>query len=361
MKITFLNSNIGYGGASKILVGIANYLSDDNQVTIVTYENNEVLQYVSDNINIVHLQTTNNKRIIRRFHQFRKIKNYLKENKPDILIAFLSYSKVYAVLSKLFIKTKVILSERGDPSKVKGLSSKLFNFIYNFSDGFVFQTQGAMDFYGRRIKNKSVIIPNPVFADKNWIPYEGERKKVIVNVARFELKQKRQDVLLEAFAKITDKFPEYKLVLYGDGEDKDIIEDIIEKLNIKDRVVLAGVTNNVYEAIKKAELFVLSSDYEGIPNAVIEAMSMGVPVISTDCSPGGARLLIENGKNGIKTERGNSDILAGAIVYMLENKDKAKQMSVEALKITEKFSEEKIYKMWENYLIKIKGESGHVG
>ena len=133
------------------------------------------------------------------------------------------------------------------------------------------------------------------------------------------------------------------LHLYGDGDDETKLKEMAIG---QERIVFEGVTNNVVEAIQNARIFVLSSDFEGIPNALIEAMSLGVPCVSTKCSPGGAELLIEDGKSGLLTPLGDVKALASAMKRFVDNQEEAEQMGQNATSIVEKFSEDKIFNLW---------------
>src|SRR5690606_37218842 len=145
--------------------------------------------------------------------------------------------------------------------------------------------------------------------------------------------QKNQQLLVNAFAKISNEYPDYKLEIFGEGELRDLLEEQISKLNLEGKVILRGTTNTLFDEIIDASLFVLSSDFEGMPNALMEAMSLGLPCISTDCKPGGAKELIENKVNGLLSNRLSEKNLYECIKYMLENPTKAEMMGIEAKNI----------------------------
>jgi glycosyltransferase involved in cell wall biosynthesis len=178
-----------------------------------------------------------------------------------------------------------------------------------------------------------------------------DRNDEIAFVARFDIKQKRQDVMIDAFAIVTKQYPQLKLVFYGDGEpDIDIIKKSVVDYGLTDKVIFKGVVNDVIENIKNSKLYVLSSDYEGLPNSLIEAMVAGLTVVSTDCSPGGARELINNGQNGLITPCGDAEKLAKAIIYVLDNPEEAEQMGKEAQKIANISNPNVIFSKWEKYI-----------
>lgn len=353
MKLLFLNTNIGYGGASKMIVWVANQCAEKgHDVTFLTYRDKTIYQPISSKINLVQEDW---ERINGRSNSFKTIlylHKYIKKEKFNVAISFLSPSQLRLAIACVGTKTKVLFSHRGDPyTRSLGFKSKIIGAVshqaFVSADAFVFQTDQAMNYFGSKTRNKAIVIPNPINPLKRTKSREGYISKRIVNVGRLDIFQKRQDLLIEAFKKICKDYPDYILDFYGDGPDD-------EKLRIltKDclQIRFMGKTSNVVDAIQNATMFVLSSDFEGIPNALLEAMSLGLPCISTDCSPGGAALLIQNGNNGILTKRGDADDLAKAMKFMLDNPEQAESMGVEALKVIETFSEDRIKQQWLNII-----------
>ena len=223
--------------------------------------------------------------------------------------------------------------------------------FFRLADGAVYQLPKVAEFY-KNIKGPTAVIPNPVLCDSNiQVKPFAERHKIIVTLGRVDIFQKRHDVLVRAFAIFSQQHPDYKLVIYGDGPDEKKINDLIVDLNIADKAMLGGVAKNPQEVIKNAKFFVMTSDFEGIPNALIEAMSIGLPCISTDCRPGGAALLINNMKNGILVQPHNVDDLAKQMSYLVEHPAEADAMGANAKRIVDEFGEEKIAQMWCDYLI----------
>lgn len=350
MKILILNTNIGYGGASKMLAFVANALYDfGHEVTFLTYRDKESFQNLHSNVKHEHLPLEKPNQGGGVFKTIRALRKYIKANQFDVAIAFLTPSQLRLVPACWGTKTKVLLSQRGDPYvKAKGLKNKLTSFINKFifckADYFVFQTEKARDFYPRSVRKKSAVIPNPIAPlVRSMARAENELEKKFVSVARLELKQKRQDLLINAFLLVNKEYPEYSLDLYGDGEDAKAIE---EMASVNPNIHLCGVTNNVAGSIQNATALVLSSDYEGIPNVLLEAMSIGVPVISTDCSPGGAAMLIDNYQNGILVERDNVLELYKAMKFAIENPGQREEMAMQGKQRTENFSPERIKGLW---------------
>lgn len=346
MKILFVNTNIGYGGATKIMMWLAGRLAESgDDVTFLTYRDAAENREVPKGVKHVHMQLESGGHSVgEMLKTVAKLHRYIKRERFDLGIAFLSPSQLRMSLAAMGTKIKVLVSQRGDPYQSKGsksLPAKIERFAFHRADRYVFQTPQAMAYYDESIQARGVVIPNPVkplHRTQNRVPDNR-----IVNVARLDINQKRQDLLIEAFKLIADDYPKVTLHLYGDGDDEAKLKKMAAG---QGRIIFEGVTSNVAESIQNARVSVLSSDFEGIPNALIEAMSLGVPCISTKCSPGGAELLIEDGKNGLLTPLGDVKALASAMKRFLDNQEAAEQMGKEAASIVERFSEDRVFNLW---------------
>lgn len=346
MKILFLNTNIGYGGATKIMLWLAGRLScigDD--VTFLTYRDSSENRCLPPGIKHVHLALESKGHGLRSLiSSVLKLHKYIKANSFDLGIAFLSPSHLRLSLAAACTRTKVLLSQRGDPYQ-STRSNRLMSFIsstaFRRANMFVFQTRQAMLYYDQSIQSRASIIPNPVSPLRRTSERMPDNR--IVNVARLDIHQKRQDLLIDAFKLVCTEHPNISLHFYGDGEDEQALKQRAEG---HDRIIFEGVTNNVVEEVQNARVFVLSSDFEGIPNALIEAMSLGVPCIATKCSPGGAELLIEDGINGLLCNRNDSHALASAIGHFLSDSVLAESCGHEAMRIVDTFSEDRVFSLW---------------
>lgn len=356
VKILFVINKLGYGGAEKMLTFLANKLSQKDSsfnVVVYTFESDTVYYKLDENVRYIPEKRIFKTRKIRRFVHFLQISNVIHKEKPSVVISFLSNPNMLSILATRLSRTSVIISERGDPYQAKGLLNAFVRYLYNFSDGAVFQTDGAKDYYCRALQKKSCVIPNPVTFTNKDIEEKPKKRNEIAFVARFELRQKRQDIMLFAFKKVVEIFPDVKLIFYGDGPDEQKVKDLSQQLNLSANVEFAGLVQDVRAVIEKSKIFVLTSDYEGIPNALIEAMAIGLPVVSTDCSPGGAKMLIETNVNGILVPIGDIDAIANAVLFLLSNPQIAEQYGLEATKIISKFAPTNIIDMWEQYVEKI--------
>ncbi|EXJ23320.1 Alpha-1,4-N-acetylgalactosamine transferase PglH [Alkalibacterium sp. AK22] len=358
MKILFVAENLTYGGAPRRFVELANEMSNRGaQVSILLLSGYNRLKNVIDkDIEIIEKSssiTTSNwfkRNVFQRLKKIKIIRNELNISDYDIVISFNDMTNIDVLLLKYVKKFNIIISERSDPYYNNWYLKFLKKILFKKANGVVFQTEGARDFFDSKVKKNSTIIPNPISSKNQFNRYDVQTKKIIVNVARFWLYQKRQDILLKAFKEFNKKYPSYKLVLFGDGPDENKIKKIIIELGLENHVILAGVSDNLIEEIKIAEIFVLTSDFEGMPNALIEAMAVGLPVVSTDCSPGGSRYLINNNLNGLLVDRGNHIEVCNAMLKIADNPDFAQHIGNNARKILDTLNEEKINNTWYEFL-----------
>jgi glycosyltransferase involved in cell wall biosynthesis len=225
--------------------------------------------------------------------------------------------------------------------------------------GCVFQTPDAMSFFNKKFQNKGKVILNPIseqYINPNWdINTNIERKKEIVTVGRIT-SQKNHLLLFEVFNEIQLKYPEYVLKLYGDIQDNDVYEKLKQYISdnkLENSIIFMGLKSNPGDYIKDASMFVLSSDYEGMPNALMEAMVLGVPSISTDCPCGGPKMVIENLKNGILVPVGDKKTMAEAMEYIITHEREADIMGNEAKKLIEQVEPDKICGQWMEYILEL--------
>lgn len=351
MKILFIVRALGNSGASKQLAMTANALvKRGHEVAAFTYCSNQSYEQLSDKVKYISSKVYG--KLSEYIYTVFNIRKVVKRERPDIVISWRANAGCFTRLATIGLCCKVVYSERTDPYMETSAFLKFATWVCGFSDGGVFQTEKARDYY-RRLAPKSVVIPNP-FECKSLpeiVPI-SERMNEIACVGRFFIVQKRQDVLLEAFKKVHQRFPHYKLVFYGDGADLYKVKLIAEGL--RDAVVFKGAVKDVIEYVKNSRLLVLSSDYEGIPNVILEAFAAGTPVVSTDCSPGGAKVLIEDEINGFIVPCRNVDAIAEKSIQVITDDNLSLQFIEASRKKLAEFNYERIADRWNEYIINIK-------
>lgn len=346
MKIFMLIKRLRYSGAYKMFMWVAKALADRGyDVTVFTYMRSDVEKLPS---NIRWIQADLEDAGIRK--RVGEVRHYMEKCGADVSISFLLDANIINTLACLGLKTKSIICERNDPYKPHYYKLQLTKWMFRFADGAVFQLPKVADYYSM-IKGPTAVIPNPVvLTSKNGdVQPFVQREKVIVSLGRLDVFQKRQDILIKAFVRFLENHPDYLLKLYGDGPDENKLKKLTEELGISDKVLFAGITDHVYDVLRQARFFVLASDFEGIPNALLEAMSIGLPCISTKCRPGGAEFLIQDGINGLLVNTNDVDAMYDAMQKMTDGAF-ADALGREAKRIKERFSEEAIASMWCDYV-----------
>lgn len=358
MHIMINTLTLNRGGTERVITNLCNeYLVAKHTITIVTSVCAEPKYEINNKIKIISLDNSikqiKQNKVIRFVRRRKRLKKIIENVDPDIILSFLPEPNFLILSLKKIFKIPIIISVRNDPKSEYSfiIHKLLMKVLYPLSDGFVFQTKDAKEYFkfSSKIYNKSIIIPNPINPEFICEPYKGIRSKEIVSVGRFD-SQKNHKLLIDAFSKVSREFPEYKLVLYGDGELRDDLQNQIDQLKITNNVKLPGVQTNISKLIYKTSLFVLTSNYEGMPNALMEAMALGLPVISTDCPAGGPKSLIDNEVNGILTEVGNVVELESSMMRVLNDKKFAHKLSDNARKISFKYEPMKIYSEWGIYI-----------
>ncbi|WP_455970853.1 glycosyltransferase family 4 protein [Bacteroides congonensis] len=354
MKIVTVGYLHGSGGAERQIIMLSNELAQrGHDVHLVVLSEYKSPYPVSDNVKIYDLTDVEQGkyRIVQRFKAFRKV---LSEIQPDVTINYNLQSAYFSLLIKKGWTGKVLYSERGDPydKEYSGLLGIIRDITYRKVDALVFQSEGARDFFKIGCRQKSIVIHNSVAVPQDKYPIAEKRDNRIVTVGRLH-PQKNPHLLIDAFAKIASKYPMVTLEFYGDGELHEELQNKIDSLELTDRIKLYASRKDIFDCIRTAGLFVLPSDYEGMPNALMEAMSLGLPCISADCRPGGARTLIKDGKNGFIVPVKDVDAMAGKMAYLLDNPDVTERIAIEARHLGETHTNEVVFDKWNKFLKEI--------
>ena len=287
--------------------------------------------------------------------RFRRLRAIWKQERPDVILSFIGYNNIFAILTSRGLRIPVAVSVRSNPSR-EYASAKLrlpaFG-LFRQAAGVVLQTQDARSFFPKSIQKKAVVLPNAINPDFIRPRYEGTREKAVVSVGRLDA-NKNQDYLIRAFAKAHKEHPDYTLHLYGDGPMRGDFEALGFQLGIREAVVFEGIVDGVQEKIADKQIFVLPSREEGMPNALLEAMGAGLACISTDCPCGGPRDLIRDGINGflvpVETKDPEQILLTKRLLQLMEDPDLSRRMGEEAMKVQEYYSPEQINGKWDRYL-----------
>lgn len=362
MKILFCIPRMNNGGAERVIANLANGMVNIHEIEIVSftghdsyYPLNEKVQFKSANLKL------NRKSSIKRkfsmlYQVMRAISFFDKECEkfqPDTVVSFLAAADLVSYLLRKRYRYNWVSSERCDPNRRKKIIQFFLKKIYQSVDLFVCQSSYISNYYINIPSDRKIVIPNPLGkAVLGKLKEEGATIK-IVSVGRLA-QQKNYELLIRAFYRVKQEITtEMSLIIYGDGPQREYLESIIRELNLEGMIRLPGSDKDVLEKIGDASLYVMSSDFEGFPNALLEAMAIGIPVIATDVATGTVRELVTE-RTGLIVPANNEGELAKAIKYMVKNE--GVRMSIRGRQgenIWNRYRTERIVESWENAINKI--------
>ena len=288
MRMLFICDTMGSGGAERVIATLSNgFVEKGHSVSILMLSSVATESFYELNSQISLLTLTNNES--RFFKKAKQIRRAVIENKPDVVISFLSYVCIYTWWALKGTKIPYIVSERNDPNQRDKIKQFLLNKSFKNAAGCVFQTEDALNWYSRIVKTKSIIIHNPVSLD--FVPTDIPHKKnQILYVGRLN-EQKNCSMLIDAFGIFVKNHPEYSLKMYGDGPLLDSLLMQIKDKSLEDKIEILPSSKRWQKDECDSAIFALSSRYEGMPNVLTEALSLGIPSVSTNCTIGGPKEL----------------------------------------------------------------------
>lgn len=333
------------GGAERVLSVLSPYLADSfEKVTYVMWRKGKRFYDLDSRIGIIELpELAGSDNIVRKAISFRRM---IKERRPDIVISFLTPFNLLVLASLFHVDQKIAVAERNDPHFIKGgrLMHAIRRYLYNKADAIFCQTDKMAEFFTGSLHDKTHVIYNPLFIDSKLVGKAllAPKSKSIVSVGRLN-SQKNYSMLIDGFNKFHSNHPDYILSIYGEGELRPALQSKIKNLGLTDSILLPGNDKNVHEKIVDAQAFIMTSFFEGMPNALIEAMALGLPCISTKVS--GATELISHGNNGILIDT-TSEAIAQSLEEIVSNKELREQISQQAVSITSKLDQQTISHQW---------------
>lgn len=369
-KILIFLGSLTSGGAERVTTVLSKYLVRETNfsVVVVTLDGtNRDFYSLDPQVKRIAMDLaketkgaskyfTNIKRVI----SFRKV---VVEENPDIILAMMTRYAVIALIATFLLNVKVIVSERNYPGKRENhrMWEFLREYTYRYADLHVVQTQKIAEWLKVNTQSRNfMIVPNsiswplpeyePILMPEDFF---DENDKIILGVGSLK-EQKGFDLLLNAAADFLHKYPEWNLVIVGEEKDEDGSRGLKEKFKevikinrLTDQILMPGRVGNIGAWYERADIFVLSSRYEGFPNVLLEAMASGCACVSFDCDTGPSDM-IESYKNGILVPDGNVEAMRNTIQYLMDNPHQRDEFGAKALKMKTKYSEENILKKWGN-------------
>lgn len=362
-KVLFYIHSLNKGGAERVLITIADKLSRLGKYEVV------IMTDVIDDLEYalpMGIKRINLKDFMRSdsaVDRIMAIRRCVREQAPDSFIVFMLSGAIRAVVATMFTRYKAVACVRSNPydDYSRGKNRAILMWTMSMAKYIVCQTQFQVDFFPERLKKKCVIISNPIFDEfvkkakeindaSTYSDYEnnGKPREIVATGRLYDYKNHM--LLIDAFSEIADEYRDINVVIYGEGPYRDTLEKAIKAHGLEERVLLPGDSDQVSDDIAGAYIYVLPSDTEGLPNALMEAMALGLPVIATDCPCGGPRSLIENGKNGMLVPVGDVSAMRDALRYLIENEDIRKKVGKNAKRILVTNDIEGILERWEEII-----------
>lgn len=343
-KISFIVGEMGQGGAERVVSLIANHLINKGYLIDIVMLLNYNCEYQLDRrIRLIDLTSGTDSYLRSARTWVHKLRRYFIDSNTDIIISFIARVNLVAIVASLGLNKRIIVSERSDPANdgrscIVDISTKI---LYRLTDTIVFQTKHAQEHFGKKVKDKSIIITNPLTLT---VKCSKPAEKKVVAVGRLK-KGKNHRMLINAFSGVAKEYPDYTLWIYGEGPLRGELTKQISDLGLENHVFLPGGFQDIHDRIKDAQIFVLSSYHEGLSNALLEAMYMGFPCISTRCA--GTEEYIDNNVSGLIVENDNAEAMREAIVYLINNERIRDEFGIKAQERVKECNVTDVMNKWE--------------
>lgn len=349
--IVFVTVSMTGGGTERVISILANkYCELGMPVTILMIAGDQVAYELDNRIQLINVSGATGGSLIGRLKRVSKLRAFFKENKDAKIIAMGTVAAMFALLSKIGLRNKIVVSERNDPNRlnhrpIRSSEKALRDMLYSGAIRIVLQTEDVKSCFPQFLIKKSIVIPNPISESLPEASMNDKREKTVITAGRLT-EQKNHKLLIDAFKEFESSHPEYRLHIFGEGELKEQLQEYIISSGLQGKAYLEGFTSGLYGELQKGGMYVSSSDWEGISNSLVEAMAMGIPTVATDCPMGGSRMFIDNMENGILVPMSDKEALVEAMAYVADHVDEVCRISQNAMEIREKLAAEKIAGQW---------------
>ncbi|OQW92594.1 MAG: group 1 glycosyl transferase [Thiotrichaceae bacterium IS1] len=360
MRLTLIISSLSSGGAERVMSTMANYWAIKGwQINLLTFDNGSVPPFYNLDYRVKHLPlgiaSNSNNPLIALWQNAKRLivlRQAIRNTQPEMVISFMDKVNVLTLLATRGLRVPVVISERSVPGVHQiGYSWEwLRKLTYPLAAKLVVQTRQVKTHFAPKIQERTTIIQNMVFLTPSdeISTLHSLSKPTVMGMGRFT-EEKGFDLLIQAFAKVKDRYPKWTLTILGEGPLRQELENLCSDLGLTNRVYFLGRVKNPYRFLRQADIFILPSRFEGFPNALCEAMASGLPVISFDC-PSGPREIIRDGVDGLLVPPEDINTLAETMEQLMKNESERKRLGTNALEITERLSLERIMQEWEQLL-----------
>ncbi len=356
-SIVLVIGGMDCGGAQRVLADMANYLCAQGwRVTLATWSGPGVRDFyaLSPRICRVWLDSEPSRlplpgrarALLASVHRLRAL---LRNAQPQVVLSFIDVSNILTILAAIGLTVRVVVAERTHPGvnrTISGFWRLLRRAVYSFADGVVAQTQDAASWIERSCRVPVRVIPNPL---RPLPPAQSQRETLIIGVGRLT-PEKGFDLLLRAFARVQERFPQWRVCIIGEGPEREPLQRLAGDLQLGDRVQLLGQVADVESWMARAGLMLHPSRREGFPNSVLEAMAMGAAVVCADCRSGPAEL-ITDGVNGRLVPVDDLEALVRTMSDLMADATRRSQLGAQAVQVRSRFDQAAIMQRWESYLV----------
>ncbi|KRA83599.1 glycosyltransferase family 4 protein [Altererythrobacter sp. Root672] len=347
--ISILTSGLGAGGAERVIAQLAAHWCDTPyRLSIITFDHAEdaVFHPLPSNVAVERLGDTTGSGLTGAIRKTFALRKALRRDPPDLLISFLTKNNLLAAIASIGLPTGLVCCERNNPERQK--VHPLWNFLlpaaYRRADAIVCQTEGVKRCFPRSVADKLVVIPNP-FAGLDRTGPETAGKDICA-VGRLT-EQKGFDLLIDAFSRALPDFPGWNLHIWGSGHDLEALEQQISDLGLSESVHMRGISPRPGGWLDNADLFVLSSRYEGFPNALGEAMAAGLPIVATACDFGPEEML-DHGVSGWLVRNEDPAALAAGLKHLMSDSALRVRLGDGATKAVQRYAPAVVFRQWDN-------------
>lgn len=362
-RITLVICHMRLGGAQRVISAMANYWNRQGcEVTLMSVEHGELPTFYPLDEGVRHVDFQWGKVFAAALPKLRwpmtlvALRFALQRTRPHVIVTFLNTTNIRVLAATCWSGIPVIACERNDPHQdlIGKTWERWRDWLYPTAAAVVAQTQSAMAYFSADLRRQGAVIPNWVLPPP-LVRRPGEKASAgggreLIAMGRLA-EQKGFDLLLEAFARVAGRHPDWRLTIWGEGTERARLEALVTQLGLADRVRLPGATQQPFEKYQAADLFVFSSRYEGFPNALCEAMACGLPVISFNC-PSGPGEIIRQEVDGLLVAPGDVAALAATLARAMGDADLRARLAARAVEIVERFSFETVMVQWEALLAK---------
>lgn len=352
-RIIFVTISMRGGGTERVISVLANRMAVMGYgVSIVMIADSRIEYELNEKIHVLSVSQATGGSLAGRIKRIWNMRQEFSKDKSAQIISMGTVSNLFTLVASIGLRNPITISERNDPNRLNHRPIKkhevwIRNLLYRRADRLVLQTPDVMNIFPTSIRKKSVVIGNPI---PNGLPESTpveNRENTVVASGRF-IPSKNYKMLIEVFSGFSKKFPEYQLKIFGKGETESETRKLIEELGMQDRIHLCGFSNNIYEELGKGGMYVSTSDTEGLSNALLEALAMGIPTIATDCPVGGTRMCIKDGVNGYMIPVRDKEALLDKMTRLAEDIELRKTFSKNSVRIREEYSESAVTEQWLN-------------